>query len=252
MKKRLPIIIFVSIAILGVIPCIIAGVSSMNIWPWLTTDNDWLSFWGSYLGGISGGIVTIIVFLWTVEDGKFARNEEHRLQVIPVLDYEIVKVSCKKYLWPEEEKEKYRELFDEQLGTYEYALTIVLKVSNVGLGPAQQVILKKCKYKSRYKIFSEGKDLYLKTIPQNESRIIEVVLRPSDDYDEEIGYSIKPIAIFSFKDIFGNEYLNNFEIDVHYIFNVGEDEEDIWCGRILSIDPAKLVKRYKNDKKMDM
>ena len=75
MKKRLLIIIFVSIAILGAIPCIIAGVSSMNIWPWLTTDTDWLSFWGSYLGGISGGIVTIIVFLWTVEDGKFARNE---------------------------------------------------------------------------------------------------------------------------------------------------------------------------------
>ena len=247
MKKRLLIIIFVSIAILGAIPCIIAGVSSMNIWPWLTTDNDWLSFWGSYLGGISGGIVTIIVFLWTVEDGKFARNEEHRLQVVPVLDYEIVKVSCKKYLLSEKEQEKYRELLKARSGAYEYALTIVLKVSNVGLGPAQQVILKKCEYK----IFSQIMNLHLKTIPQNESRIIEVVLRPSDDYDEEIGYSIKPIAIFSFKDIFGNEYLNNFEMDIRYIFNAGEDEEDIWSGRIVSIEPAKLVKRYKNDKKKD-
>lgn len=47
-------------------------------WPEIESHNDWIGFWGSYLGTIIGGAITLIVLWRTIESNKKEREAEEK------------------------------------------------------------------------------------------------------------------------------------------------------------------------------
>lgn len=61
------------------IPSVINIIMSFNIIPSIGTENaEWLGFWGSFLGGIIGGLATLIGVLLTLKKMEKEENEKKR------------------------------------------------------------------------------------------------------------------------------------------------------------------------------
>lgn len=50
---------------------------------------DWISFIGSFLGGVIGGLATFIGVYFTIKSQKQADDEKNRQAIIPVIEYKI-------------------------------------------------------------------------------------------------------------------------------------------------------------------
>lgn len=57
---------------------------SFGVVNWLETSNDWIGFWGGYLGGL----FTLIGVLITINFSKTDTYEKQRLSVIPYISIE--------------------------------------------------------------------------------------------------------------------------------------------------------------------
>lgn len=200
-------------------------------------DSDWIGFWGNYFGGVSGGIITVIVFFWTIKDSDKTRKEEHRLQIIPVLDYEVLNINCKNYRLSEESKKTLGNIKSSEKGDFSFQLEIELQVCNIGLGPAQKVILENCQCDEIVYLGEEK----IGTIPNKDEKNIRKKFSIVDNYDREIGWQKTITCNFSFVDMFGNKYRQKFDMKVHYLFGVKEDGSDEWNCEIVNQDPAELV-----------
>lgn len=60
-------------------PIIIAILVSLPILPKLTNNNDWIGFWGGYLGSILGGMITLFVLKITIDDNNKLRKRDEKI-----------------------------------------------------------------------------------------------------------------------------------------------------------------------------
>lgn len=67
----------VGMIILIIIPIIIYGLSAIPLLP--GCNNDWVGFWGGYLGAIIGGVITLYVLVVTIGDSKEGRAREEKI-----------------------------------------------------------------------------------------------------------------------------------------------------------------------------
>ena len=49
-------------------------------WPKIEGSNDWIGFWGSYLGAIIGGAITLIVLWKTIVSNRQEREQQEKLE----------------------------------------------------------------------------------------------------------------------------------------------------------------------------
>lgn len=66
MKKKLTIIT----TLVLLTPIVLAVCISTPIFINITGGVNWLGFWGSYLGAVLGGCITVIVFWGTIQENK--------------------------------------------------------------------------------------------------------------------------------------------------------------------------------------
>lgn len=78
-KKNWGWILLWGIVVLVVIPYIIAKMHSFT-WIITDTDNEWIGFWGGYLGSILGGAITLFVLGKTLSEEKKARKREEKIK----------------------------------------------------------------------------------------------------------------------------------------------------------------------------
>ena len=72
-------IAIIIVVVAMITPAIIGwGVSQDILNDW-TNDNDWIGFWGSYIGTIMGSSVTLLVLWSTLEDNRQAREREEKV-----------------------------------------------------------------------------------------------------------------------------------------------------------------------------
>lgn len=58
-------------------PLAVAGGTSAPVLQWATNDNDWIGFWGDYIGAVLGGLITLYVLYRTLRsERKNHRREE--------------------------------------------------------------------------------------------------------------------------------------------------------------------------------
>lgn len=67
-------LIFICAIAVLIPPIIIAIFVSLPILPKLTNSNDWIGFWGGYVGSIFGGIITLIVLQKTLKSNEETLN----------------------------------------------------------------------------------------------------------------------------------------------------------------------------------
>lgn len=195
-------------------------------------SSDWIGFWGNYFGGVSGGIITVKVFFWTIKDSEKTRKEEKRLQVMPVFDYVVV---GKTFITYEKDLLCNGVTTDREKDTYSYRLNISLQICNIGLGPAQKVFLKSCKYGT-----IEQTHKMIGTIPKGSNRIIQENFKFLNN-DSINGYPKTIHLDFGFKDMFGNEYEQQFDMDIQRII---VEKGEWWDIIIINDEPANLINTY--------
>ncbi len=78
MKKYWKEVLSGLIVVLLIIPL---GIAFMLRFDFVITDTSsgWIGFWGSYLGGIVGGIITLYVMFRTLKENRDLQKKEHRI-----------------------------------------------------------------------------------------------------------------------------------------------------------------------------
>lgn len=76
-NKKLMILVCVAGVLL--LPVIIAIMVSLPVLPKLTNSNDWIGFWGGYLGSILGGIITLFVLKITIDDNNRLKKRDEKI-----------------------------------------------------------------------------------------------------------------------------------------------------------------------------
>lgn len=198
-KKILMAVIFV--------PCIVYALSSIPLLP-IGGNNDWAGFWGGYLGSLIGAMVTLFVFGETIKNEGVTRKEEHRIQVIPSLIYEIKNIEKTTEKIPSETVFNLGEEVKERL---KYDLI----VKNIGLGSAQELSL------LYYDV--DGVNVFLKPNFAVLQQSMEIVYSLSIDfpsekyYDDEVGFEKNFSIEIEYKDIFGNVYSQKIPLIFYWI-----------------------------------
>lgn len=78
MKKYWKEILLGLIVVLLIIPL---GIAFLLRFEFIITDTSsgWIGFWGSYLGGIVGGLITLYVMFRTLKENRELQRKEHRI-----------------------------------------------------------------------------------------------------------------------------------------------------------------------------
>ena len=95
MKKKNWIIIgIVSTIFVITIPIVIGCGVSADILNNFTNSNDWIGFWGSYVGTIVGGMITLAVLYFTITNENNNKKREERIQYFDNIINEWASVSA--------------------------------------------------------------------------------------------------------------------------------------------------------------
>lgn len=78
--KKVYLLIILIIIILIAIPFVLGVlIPKESLIPNLSQSNDWIGFWGSYTGGILGGLCTLTVMYFTRKDTRYIQEENKEL-----------------------------------------------------------------------------------------------------------------------------------------------------------------------------
>lgn len=71
----------VSIIIISILMPLAVGIGvSLPIFKQIVINNDWIGFWGSYVGTILGGMITLYVLWKTITDNENARKRDEKIK----------------------------------------------------------------------------------------------------------------------------------------------------------------------------
>ena len=140
----------------------------------------------------------MVIFTWTIDNNREDRKEEHRLQVLPVISYDISDVRKNPPI------KDCQCLFGGFPGVNKYSLSFIIKVKNIGLGAAQEIEFSDWFYQDHF--WADTKELGT-MLPGEKSEFKVVLDFPNEnEYNQEIGQEILFSRKITYKDIFGNVY----------------------------------------------
>ncbi|TDX43652.1 hypothetical protein C7954_11533 [Halanaerobium congolense] len=193
--------------------------------PYLTSfeAENWMSFFGSYSGGIITGFITLYVLYMTLKKNTELQDEKNRLSIIPYLVFESI-------LFSEIEEEKHKIDFNKNfvLGNQDLKrmLTknkILIKVKNIGLGNIVDLKIKrnfakfnghKLKLDSNSELYSTNEKTIqtsVNVLKQEEEKIYKIII---SNYAETKEHGDSFSLIFEFEDFIGNVYNQKVEFKV--------------------------------------
>ncbi len=228
MKRKFPKIIF----FLPVVPILVGCIVSFSAVDWLETSNDWIGFWGGYLGGLC----TLIGVLITTNYTKNDSNEKQRLSVIPYItiepsttldvEYSSEMLCLECSITDPRKKDHSSYFFDE--------ITLAGNYKNVGLGPVINCFIRDIKI-GETKISNTTSTNKMSVLALNEESyfvlwFLDIGLA-HEHLNSELEIDIK--FNFYFEDVLGNKYKQ----EVIYNGQVCQPKKD---------SPAKLNPRFKS------
>lgn len=87
LKNNKKICLILLIIVIALIPSFINILLYIPIPTHATNDSDWLSFWGSFLGGVFGGLATFIGVLLTIfkmKKDKLVSDDKNKPKLLPI------------------------------------------------------------------------------------------------------------------------------------------------------------------------
>lgn len=192
--------VFMSFIILSVVIPILLNEFILYGNSKIGTADSWLSFWGTWLGAIFGGFITIIGIYFTLESSnkQFKESINEQRQV-----YESDRdLNLMPYL-------KIRKVINSELTSYDlitffyepnisWQYTIPINLSNIGLGSAIKI---KLKIDEEFAKVNNYRDIdYSCDLGVNESKYIEI--RVYKNFTEKINFHIEYYNIIDKKRYF--------------------------------------------------
>ncbi|KQY90926.1 hypothetical protein ASD24_24315 [Paenibacillus sp. Root52] len=185
------------------IPILISQFIRIPTGSWtIGNEEAWVSFFGSYLGGIIGGIITLYVFKKTIENQAQTQSDLLKHQE------EIRKLSMKPYFTAKTVKSFNNDdppfninyyVYDvEQLSSIKSLYTLI-RIENVGMGNAIRI-----NFIPEPKFYTSV-DLDPLTLKVGNSMIIKLSLDTTPDKDEFI-------LQVNFTDLMGHKYSQNIKL----------------------------------------
>lgn len=137
--KKLEIILIIIL-----LPSLVAVITTAK-WLPVNVSNDWIGFWGTYLGVVGGACVTVWGINKTVKENR-------KLGVEPYLIFEEI---------DELPKEEVATVHFENILGNSYAEKII-KITNVGNGPAVEIIIDSNeKWHTRFPVLKKEESVYV-------------------------------------------------------------------------------------------
>ena len=76
--KKEKILLIGTVCFIVIFPVLVAILVSIPILDGLSSSNDWIGFWGGYIGSLLGGVITLYVLIKTLESAKEERIAEEK------------------------------------------------------------------------------------------------------------------------------------------------------------------------------
>ncbi len=205
-KNKLIIYLIIVLAILVVLPLLIEKLIVNNNYLSKASNDGWIAFLGSYIGGIIGGMGTLIAMIVTTRETRRIqrKNEEYIIKK----DYlEDVKRN-KPLLMIKEVDEGSRWISESRfnIGRVDLYSIILFEIKNVGLGIAKDITFRS---KSKNKIEYSYNNVLL-----NGDSIVDLSIN-FYYFDMEEVYNNKETLIISYRDIFDNLYSIEYDIMIN-------------------------------------
>lgn len=246
--KKVIFVMFVVIIVFIVTPLIISFVIQYNKLPWIDRNNDWIGFWGSYLGGL----ITLAGVILTTRYNRERDNESYRARVKPFL-----------YIQSEERGPRTYNSYNDKVLALTYQSTgskspdnlkadeivfgtigIYDKLLNTGVGPAIDVNINKTTFIDK---IEEVQTVANEIIIVNDEKKFcitfnKVIVNIKDSlksasFSDKYKFIIK--VEFRFKDILGNSYMQ----EAIYQLVVEKKDEEVDGYPVLSrIENPILIK----------
>lgn len=119
------------------IPLIVSALMRFSVFKWMSIDNDWIGFWGAYLGGL----FTLVGVFLTLRHSRKAENEKQKISKRP---YIAVSDLNRDISFDDNNQISKNGVWNQNIGD-NYLLIkdflFVCKFENVGLGPAIQLTI---------------------------------------------------------------------------------------------------------------
>ena len=78
MNNTFKVIILCVVVAIIFCPFLVMCGTSADVLNWATSDNDWIGFWGSYIGAILGGLITLFVLWCTIKSNEDILKKEKK------------------------------------------------------------------------------------------------------------------------------------------------------------------------------
>lgn len=197
---------------------------------WKSIKGEWIGFWGSIIGSILGGIVTLLALRKTIKSETIARNEDRRFQVIPYLKYNVTPDKPNSKLWRNIYVEPNHKIVEEVIKantTYKHDLSFYIDIENVGMNSAVNLSILRIEYCGitnysyiDYKIMKVGEKIHL---------AFDVLINFGGKLsinEEDTG--IEPIKIkLAYTDLLENYYEQDIEIGCSWGCSVVEEGDKV-------------------------
>lgn len=134
------ILIIVSVVFIITSPCVVAKSMNIQLFSWMKSENDWIGFWGSYLGGFITLIGVFLTILYTREDDKKRQKLAIRpyINIEHVYNFDVTGFTATPIGFVYFEGKNLTNVFSLRINK----LLILCAIKNVGLGTAINIRIK--------------------------------------------------------------------------------------------------------------
>ena len=248
------------------IPLFIDWLIIGNKFPSNITNTEWVSFWGGYAGAILGGIVSLIGIYCTIRFTREENRSDREMQIKPVFD-----IYCRHL---SEVKENWLgyvtiTIYDGDICDCNRTGAAFLRVKNVGIGPALNIVFKpsvskqKCEVSARFNnqnemvttnalMPGEQAGITLDVANCRKSPKKEEFEQKNRNHDARVLQEILPENFvfdidFIYEDLLTNWYVQRMTFKVSYMLNMDKTENTrISCDiNLINLeDPKRTKKEY--------
>ncbi len=247
MKKKFWPFIIGSIIAVVILPLIIDWIIIGNNFPSNISNEDWVGFFGGYIGALIGSIISLFGILWTINFTREQNRADRELQIRPYLDIRYVPSTNKLageatwlgYVMINEYNHNETKLQETERG--------LLYLKNVGNGPATnidvEVFVENIKVEYRTKFNNQNTQVTSNSVQQGEEgalsfMILSDSIAPSKDdliWDEDnrfaswnhvkfqtpSGYDIR--IVLHYNDLLGNIFTQELNFNATYGMNYDKE-----------------------------
>lgn len=211
-KKGIFLFCLVNIAVLLIINILLVTPNPLLK---AETDNDWIGFFGGYLGALIGGLTTFSGVLLTIRYTKEQEAENNRLTVLPYISADYINNKINK------QADSYISFGNTDEGMQQSEVCGNLILSNIGLGTAVNFSITDCKF--------DGKDInqsiFFDALTINQSKNLNISIRLPIEDSSQINEANSHLFVRNIPftmNLKFNDFLNNmYEQPIELMISIG-------------------------------